>query len=87
MAFNNKRMPNFESNSPPKYRWSIKINKSLNKSIYSDYSKINMESIDNFIEQEMSLAEKVMQRQLEEKTKSEEKKEKNIKRITLKKRK
>ena len=28
MAFNNKRMPNFESNSPPKYRWSIKINKS-----------------------------------------------------------
>ena len=68
MAFNNKRMPNFESNSPPKYRWSIKINKSLNKSIYSDYSKINMESIDNFIEQEMSLKEKV--------------KEKNIKRIT-----
>ena len=38
------------------------MNKSLNKSIYSDYSKINMESIDNFIEQEMSLAEKVMQR-------------------------
>ena len=55
MAFNNKRMPNFESNSPPKYRWSIKIN----KSIYSDYSKINMESIDSFIEQEISLTEKV----------------------------
>ena len=81
MAFNNKRMPNFESNSPPKYRWSIKINKSLNKSIYSDYSKINMESIDNFIEQEMSLAEKVMQRQLEEKTKLEEKKKKILKEL------
>ena len=38
------------------------MNKSLNKSIYSDYSKINMESMDDFIEQEMSLAEKVMLR-------------------------
>ena len=85
MAFNNKKMPNFESNSPPKYRWSIKINKSLNKSIYSDYSKINMESIDNFIEQEMSLAEKVMQRQLEEKTKLEEKKKKILKELHKKK--
>ena len=82
MAFNNKRMPNFESNSPPKYRWSIKINKSLNKSIYSDYSKINMESIDNFIEQEMSLAEKSNEKIIRRKNKIRRKKEKNIKRIT-----
>ena len=87
MAFNGEKMPRFESKTPT-YIWNIKLNKSLNKSIYATkYSKMNMESLKDFKEEEeeMTLAEKIYQRQLEEKERIEEKKRKIIKDLHTKK--
>ena len=87
MAFNGEKMPRFESKTPT-YIWNIKLNKSLNKSIYATkYSKLNMESLKDFKEEEeeMTLAEKIYQRQLEEKERIEEKKRKIIKDLHTKK--
>ena len=88
MAFNGEKMPRFERKIPS-YKWNIKLNKSLNKSIYATkYSKLNMESLNDFNEEEeeMTLAEKIYQRQLEEKERLEEKKRKIIKDLHKKKR-
>jgi len=65
MAFNGEKMPRFERKIPS-YKWNIKLNKSLNKSIYATkYSKLNMESLNDFNEEEeeMTLAEKIYKRQ------------------------
>ena len=83
MAFNGRTMPPLEK---PIYKWNIKLNKSMNKSIYSKFSKFSMESLEESIEQELTLAEKIMQRQQEEKQKLEEKKRKILKELHKKKR-
>ena len=86
LAFNDNTMPPPEKS--PTYKWNNKLNKSTNKSIYySKYSNFNIESLEQSIEEEMTLAEKIMQRQQEEKEKMEEKKRKVLKELHKKKRK
>ena len=88
MAFNGEKMPRLEGKIPT-YIWNKKLNKSLDKSIYTTkYSKLNMESLEEFKEEEeeMTLAEKIYQRQMEEKERLEEKKRKIIKELHKKKR-
>ena len=86
LAFNDNTMPPPEKS--PTYKWNNKLNKSTNKSIYySKYSNFNIESLEQSIEEEMSLAENIMQRQQEEKEKMEEKKRKVLKELHKKKRK
>ena len=68
MAFEGKKMPKFDE-TPPAYKWNIKINIPKNKSIYSKFSNLFAESLDDIQEEEMTLAEKIMQRQSEEKEK------------------
>ena len=86
MAFEGKEMPKFEE-TPPAYKWNIKINIPKNKSIYSKFSNLFAESLDDIQEEEMTLAEKIMQRQSEEKEKLEEKKRKILLRDLHKKKK
>ena len=80
ISFRGDKLPS-PYEKPPIYKWNMKLSKSKEKSLNSKYSKFNIESIDDIKEEEeMTLAEKVLQRQLEEKEKLEEKKRKIKKR-------
>ena len=85
ISFKGDKLPS-PYEKPPIYKWNMKLSKSKEKSLNSKYSKFNIESIDDIKEEEeMTLAEKVLQRQLEEKEKLEEKKRKILKELHKKK--
>ena len=85
MAFTGVKMPSPDEKLPV-YKWNMKYNnKSKDKSLNTKFSKLSMESLDDIIEEEMTLAEKVLQRQLAEKQKLEEKKRKILKELHKKK--
>ena len=82
MNFNEEKMPS-SSEKGPKYKWKMKLSKSKEKSLYSK----KFESIDDIEEEdeEKTLAEKVLQRQIDEKERLEEKKKKILKELHKKK--
>ena len=82
MAFNGEKFPPPEE-LPPIYKWSTKLSKSKNKSLILK-NKDNSTN-DNKTE-ERSLSEKVLQRQIEEHLRLEEKKKKILKELHKKKR-
>ena len=85
LSFKGEEMPPMDEN-PPKYIWNMKIERPLKSSAYSKYSELNLESLNKLEEEKMTLAEKVMKRQMEEKAKLEEKKQKILKELNKKKR-
>ena len=81
MNFEGEKMPSGEGGTP-QYIWKMRLEKPLKKSVYSKYSKLNLESL----KQELSIADRIMQRQMEEKARLEEKKQKILKELNKKKR-
>ena len=84
MSFKGEKMPP-PLEKAPIYKWNMILSKSKEKSLNSKYSKFNIDSLDDNEDEEMTLAEKVLQRQLEEKEKLEEKKRKILKELHKKK--
>ena len=84
ISFKGDKLPS-PYEKPPIYKWNMKLSKSKEKSLNSKYSKFNIDSLDDNEDEEMTLAEKVLQRQLEEKEKLEEKKRKILKELHKKK--
>ena len=84
LSFKGEEMPPMDEN-PPKYIWNMKIERPLKSSAYSKYSELNLESLNKLEEEKMTLAEKVMKRQMEEKANLEEIKKQNNRLILEKK--
>ena len=82
MAFNGEKFPPPEE-LPPIYKWSTKLSKSKNKSLIL---KNKDNSTNDNKTDERSLSEKVLQRQIEEHLRLEEKKKKILKELHKKKR-
>ena len=85
LSFKGEEMPEVDD-TPPQYVWNMKLDRPLKSSAYSKYSGLNLETLNKLEEEKLSLAEKVMKRQVEQKAKMEEKKQKILKELNKKKR-